>query len=153
MKVRVTGVVLLRDDGAVLLQHRDGKPGLRHAGMWVMPGGHCDPGETIEACARRELREETDYDCDDLHWLFSFDDEENPNCRCTMFWARYDGRQPVHCMEGQALKFVPRGQASLFPIPDYLLALWDMAVSAANDLSSDSRVKATGSLRRGEGGQ
>ena len=130
MKARIAGIILLRDDGAALLQHRDDKPGLRHAGMWVMPGGHCDPGETIEACARRELREETDYKCGDLHRLLSFKDEENPECHCIMFWARYDGRQPVRCLEGQALMFVPREQASLFLIPGYLLDLWDMAIAA-----------------------
>lgn len=131
MKSQVAGIILLRDDGAALLQHRDDKPGLRHAGMWVMPGGHCDSGEASEAGARRELREETDYDCDDLHWLFAFDDQENPDCRCTMFWARYDGRQPVRCLEGQALMFVPREQASSHPIPAYLLVLWDMAIAAS----------------------
>ena|SRR3990167_2254475 len=154
MKSQVAGIILLRDDGAALLQHRDDKPGLRHAGMWVMPGGHCDPGETIEVCARRELREETGYDCDDLHRLFSFDDEENPDCRCTMFWARYDGRQPVRCLEGQALMFVPRERASLYPIPNYLLDLWDMAITAAVDgLSPAGEWKATNLQGRGERGQ
>ena len=136
MKTQVSGIILLRDDGAALLQHRDNKPGLRHAGMWVMPGGHCDPGETIEACARRELQEETDYDCDDLRWLFSFDLEEYSECCCSMFWARYDGCQPVRCLEGQALMFVTREQASSFLIPSYLLDLWDIAIAAANDLPS-----------------
>jgi 8-oxo-dGTP pyrophosphatase MutT (NUDIX family) len=127
----VGAVVLLRDDGAALLQHRDEKPGLRHAGAWVMPGGHCEPGETIESCARREFREETDYDCDELTFLSSFVDEEDAGCRCTMFWGRYDGRQAVHCHEGQALRFVMRQEASSYQIPDYLVALWDMALTAA----------------------
>ncbi len=29
-----------------------------HAGQWALPGGRCDPGETFEATALRELREE-----------------------------------------------------------------------------------------------
>lgn len=128
---QVAGIILLRDDGAALLQHRDGKPGLRHAGMWVMPGGHCDPGETIEICARRELFEETAYDCKDLRWLSSFEDKKDPGCRCIMFWARYDGCQPLRCLEGQALKFVTREQAPSFLIPDYLLDLWGMALAAS----------------------
>lgn len=34
--------------------------GLRsHAGQWALPGGRRDPGETLEATALRELREET----------------------------------------------------------------------------------------------
>ena len=141
MTGRVAGIILLREDGAALLQHRDNKPGLRHPGKWVMPGGHCDPGETIEACARRELREETAYDCDDLHWLSDFDDEEDSDCRCTMFWAWHDGSQPVRCLEGQALMFVPREQASSFLIPGYLLDLWDMTIAA----SAIARTSADGS--------
>jgi len=131
MKALVAGVVLLRDDGAALLQHRDDKPGLRHAGMWVMPGGHCDPGETIEACARRELREETDYDCDDLRLVFAFDDAEDCECHCVMFWGRYDGHQVIRCREGQALVFVPREQASSYRMPGYLVELWDMALEVS----------------------
>ena len=50
---RVSAVILLRDDGAALMQHRDDKPGLRNAGMWVPPGGHRDPGEEAVACAGR----------------------------------------------------------------------------------------------------
>ncbi|MBI3490404.1 MAG: NUDIX hydrolase [Acidobacteria bacterium] len=138
MKRRVVGVVLLRPDGAALLQHRDDKPGLRHGGVWVMPGGHCDPGEPLDAGARRELREETDYDCDELHWLSSFADDEDPDCLCTMFWGRYDGRQPVQCREGQALQFVTREQAASYPMPAYLVDLWDMALAAAMKTTSSS---------------
>jgi 8-oxo-dGTP pyrophosphatase MutT (NUDIX family) len=29
-----------------------------HAGQWALPGGRCDPGETFEAAALRELEEE-----------------------------------------------------------------------------------------------
>jgi 8-oxo-dGTP pyrophosphatase MutT (NUDIX family) len=49
------------DDGsgetAFLLTRR--AAGLRrHAGQWALPGGRCDPGETLEATALRELEEE-----------------------------------------------------------------------------------------------
>lgn len=49
------------DDGsgqtAFLLTRR--AVGLRaHAGQWALPGGRCDPGETLEQAALRELEEE-----------------------------------------------------------------------------------------------
>ncbi|HEY0638856.1 MAG TPA: NUDIX hydrolase [Pseudonocardiaceae bacterium] len=51
-------VALAEHDGAwhVLLIQR-GKPPYR--GLWALPGGHVDPGETAEEAARRELAEET----------------------------------------------------------------------------------------------
>lgn len=40
----------------VLLIQRKNWP---FAGMWALPGGFCDPDESIDECARRELYEET----------------------------------------------------------------------------------------------
>ncbi|MBX3607768.1 MAG: NUDIX domain-containing protein [Piscinibacter sp.] len=63
-EVRVgVGVVVLRD-GRVLLGQRTGSHG---AGSWAFPGGHLEYGESPEACARREVREETGLEVGDLH--------------------------------------------------------------------------------------
>jgi 8-oxo-dGTP pyrophosphatase MutT (NUDIX family) len=44
--------------GTLLITRR--AAGLRaHAGQWALPGGRRDPGESVEAAARRELEEET----------------------------------------------------------------------------------------------
>ena len=50
------GVVLIHPDGRVWLGRRAGAPGPH---SWQFPQGGVDPGEELEAAARRELAEET----------------------------------------------------------------------------------------------
>lgn len=133
--VKVASIFLLRDDGALLLQHRDNKPGLPLAGKWAPPGGHCEAGEEIEVCARRELSEETGYQCERLHLLYSFIDknvEHHAPYPLTVFWAPFDGVQKLTCSEGQALEFIERERASSYEIPHYLIAIWDQVIAASN---------------------
>ena len=124
----VVGVVLLRDDGAALLQHRDDFPGISDPGLWVFPGGHVEIGETPEEGAIREFQEETCYRCQRLTRLTQFAVGEGT---LIFFWAGYDGRQLVDCREGQALEFVSRAQVEHLPRRDYLTRVWDLALAAS----------------------
>jgi 8-oxo-dGTP diphosphatase len=49
------GVVVIRGE-KILMGKRKSELG---RGLWAFPGGHLDFGETVEACALRELEEET----------------------------------------------------------------------------------------------
>lgn len=60
-------VVLLNESMQVLLVKRKGEP---FAGMWALPGGHVDKGETAERAARRELFEETGVDLEQDEFKF-----------------------------------------------------------------------------------
>lgn len=52
------GAVVVRD-GAILLIRRGSPPG---EGLWSVPGGRVNKGETLAEAVRRELREETSLD-------------------------------------------------------------------------------------------
>ena len=46
-------VILMNREGKVLLQKRS------DVKLWGIPSGHVEPGETVEECAVREVKEET----------------------------------------------------------------------------------------------
>lgn len=56
--IRTTSVLLVNARDEVLLQLRDGTPGIPFPGHWSTLGGHLEPGESPEEGARRELWEE-----------------------------------------------------------------------------------------------
>jgi len=129
----VCAVALLNKQGEALLQHRDEKPGLRASGQWVFPGGHVEPGESLEEGAKREFLEETGYVCRELKWLLSIDDvfyPEFPSYPLHVFQDDYDGVQQVKCMEGQELRFVGLPEASQLPMPAYQKWIWQFAMEA-----------------------
>jgi 8-oxo-dGTP diphosphatase len=65
-KIGIAVHVLVRKFGRVLMGERaDGESD----GTWCLPGGKLDEGESPEAGARRELRQETGIEVGKLHFL------------------------------------------------------------------------------------
>ncbi|KAF7122589.1 hypothetical protein CNMCM5793_000614 [Aspergillus hiratsukae] len=60
------GVVVLNKEGKIILGKRKGSHG---AGTWAFPGGHLEFGESFEACAVREVLEETGLSVHDVRFL------------------------------------------------------------------------------------
>ena len=58
-RLDVTAALILQGD-MVLITRRPA--GARHGGRWEFPGGKREPGENLEACLRREIKEELDLE-------------------------------------------------------------------------------------------
>ncbi|KAJ5216956.1 NUDIX hydrolase [Penicillium chermesinum] len=67
MEPRVgVGVFVINPEGKFVIGKRQGSHG---AGTWALPGGHLEFNETFEACAERELLEETGLSVQNLEFL------------------------------------------------------------------------------------
>lgn len=71
-KLDVRGFV--RDRGGAVLLVRE-----RADGLWTLPGGWCDVGESPAESVAREIREETGLECEVLRLLALFDKKKHPH--------------------------------------------------------------------------
>jgi 8-oxo-dGTP diphosphatase len=60
------GYVLSADGERVLLVHRTRRPGDAHLGKYNGLGGKVQPDEDVVACLRREVREESGLECEEV---------------------------------------------------------------------------------------
>jgi 8-oxo-dGTP pyrophosphatase MutT (NUDIX family) len=117
--VEAVGVILVDHRGWILLQRRDGRGLYPH--HWATVGGTVEAGETLEAAVRRELYEETGYTLSTPLRFGSRSTLTMPHGQVrdvTIFFARYDGVQPIACHEGLEITFVnPATLAALSVYP------------------------------------
>ena len=64
--MKLATLCYVRQDGKTLMIHRVKKQADMHKGKWNGLGGKLEPGETPEECARREIREESGLDVEQL---------------------------------------------------------------------------------------
>ncbi len=93
----------------VLLIRRGSEP---FAGEWALPGGFVDMDELVADAARREVREETGADVDEVHFVGYFDDpDRDPRHRTVTFafWAQVDadGQKIAAGDDAEAAEWVP----------------------------------------------
>lgn len=74
--------VMILDENKILLGHRSRNKkdtgGIYEVDCWTLPGGKQEYYETFWECARREVKEETNLDIDNLE-LFSISDDIQPD--------------------------------------------------------------------------
>jgi ADP-ribose pyrophosphatase YjhB (NUDIX family) len=91
-------IIIEVDAGIVLIERKNPPFG------WAIPGGFVDYGESVEACAVREAREETGLDVHltDLLYVYSRPDRDpRHHTLTTVFLATADGR-PVAADDAKA---------------------------------------------------
>jgi mutator protein MutT len=60
MRTIVVAAAVAERNGLFLVTRRPA--GVHLSGRWEFPGGKCEPGEALEACLQREMREELSVD-------------------------------------------------------------------------------------------
>lgn len=101
---RAAMVLLITQDGRLLLHHRDDKPGVLHPGCWAGFGGAVEPGESVEDAARREVLEETGLAIRNPIFLCDIDDKEGRGDLVSLFFVQdaFDPKNVTLC-EGQGV--------------------------------------------------
>lgn len=102
-------VLLFNDRKQLLLQKR------LDNGLWALPGGSMEPGDTLEETAKRELFEETGYSALELDMFHVFSGEafyyqyphgdEVYNVVAAYTCDKYEGTPAIDRVEVQDLRF------------------------------------------------
>lgn len=101
----------------VLLLHRTKKHADPNEGKWIGVGGKIEPGETPEACMRREIQEETGLRVTEYAYrgIVDFLSDEWPSERMHLFTVTaWEGTQR-ECDEG-VLQWIPKETMESLPM-------------------------------------
>ena len=79
-------LLIVTEDGGLLLHHRDDKPEIPNPDCWAGFGGAVEDGETVEEAVRREMREETGLQIADPIFLTEAVDHEGDGRTVSLFY-------------------------------------------------------------------
>jgi len=114
MTVIVVAAAVVERDGRILVTKRP--PGVHLEGYWEFPGGKCAPGETLEQCLLRELREELDADATVLGELHSTSHDYGER-RVELHFFTCSLRSEPRPQLGQDMQWVERSLLATLPFP------------------------------------
>ncbi|MCB1511842.1 MAG: NUDIX hydrolase [Hyphomicrobiaceae bacterium] len=107
-------------DGMVLLAERGKQPS---AGLWSLPGGHVEAGETVREAALREVGEETGVRASleglvDVHDVIGrqTDGSLRAHYVLTIFFGHWLGGEPQAASDCRTARFVPLDALREYPL-------------------------------------
>ena len=90
--------------------------GVHLEGLWEFPGGKCEPGETLEECLRRELKEELGADAVIGEEIFSVT-HEYPERRVELHFLSCTFLNAPVPRLGQEMRWVERNELKSLKFP------------------------------------
>ena len=142
--------------GVVLIKRLNPPPG------WAIPGGFVDYGESVEDAVRREMKEETNLELEELEQFHVYSDpERDPRFHsiCTVFLARGVGELQAGDDAGEARPGPPRVDVWIdsteHPSPDRIvhdgvIRIYFGGIRRATQLPPEERWERLPRLFRGE---
>jgi mutator protein MutT len=121
----IVGVgVAIVDEGKILLVQRANDPG---KGLWAVPGGKVDHGETLRAAAVREVLEETGLDVEvgDLVWAGEHISDHG-HIVLIDFMGTVRGGSLQAADDADRAEWVPIADATGYPLTETMYDLLDL---------------------------
>jgi mutator protein MutT len=110
----VAAAVICRADSFLLARRLEGT---HLAGLWEFPGGKCEAGESLERCLARELEEELGVASRVLGRRLTTRHVYGPkHIELHFFDCQIEGEP--HPRLGQELRWVPRDELRVLPLPE-----------------------------------
>ena len=110
----LVAAAVIERDGRYLITRR--QPGVHLAGHWEFPGGKCEPDETLDACLRRELREELNVDVTVGDVLLTTT-HDYPERRVELHFVRCGLEGEPAPQLGQEMRWTPREELNALEFP------------------------------------
>lgn len=130
----VCGIVPSADRTGLLLFRRSNRPGVAFPGMWCLPGGKAEEGETLLDAAVREVAEETSLRVKAIRFVgeiaFARPVVPNPLTIAYFLVSAYEGT-PCACEAGTLAMFVPWADLPRLPLTPGSLAVLSFGIATS----------------------
>lgn len=100
--MEVTAGIIQKDGKILICQRPEGKS---LAGFWEFPGGKQEPGESLESCLKRELKEELSLKITDINPLYTVHRPES-DLNIHFFTCKPQPNSKPDKLEHQAIQWI-----------------------------------------------